>query len=113
MNDLEHAILTELENIKAQQVKVLDVHALTDIADKMIIASGTSTRHTQAVAEKLIENLKKQNFYPHTVEGKTSAEWILIDYVDIVVHVMMPETRQLYNLEQLWTATQQARRNEN
>jgi len=113
MNELEYLILIELDNIKAQAVKVLDVRKLTDIADKMIVVSGTSTRHVTAIAEKLIEQLKKKGFQPNTVEGKESAEWILIDYVDIVVHVMLPETRKLYNLEQLWTATQTARKDEN
>ena len=102
-NDTLNAqILEQLEEMKAEDIKVIDVSELTDVTDTMFIASGTSTRHVYAIASKLVENLKKQGEQPNSVTGMEDSEWILVDYVDAVVHVMLPEARELYQLEQLW-----------
>ena len=92
-----------LEDLKARQVVSLAVNHLTDVTDYLVIASGTSSRHVKSLAYKVVEAAKEQGVRPLGVEGETSAEWILVDFGDIVVHVMMPETRAFYDLERLWS----------
>ena len=80
----------------------LDVRNLTDITDFMIIASGSSHRHVHAMADRIREAARKQSFRPIGIEGDSENDWILIDFSDVVVHLMMPEVREFYNLESLW-----------
>jgi len=96
--------------MKALDVKVLDVRGLTDIADTMIIASGTSDRHVRSVAQRVVEKTKQGGFRPLGVEGQQDSDWVLIDLSDIIVHVMLPRVRDFYGLEKLWdmTATKRA-----
>jgi len=91
-----------LEELKARDVTHLDVAKLTDVTDLMIIASGTSTRHVSALAQNLVEKAKEQGLQPRGVEGGANADWVLVDLGDVVVHVMLPEARALYDLERLW-----------
>ncbi|XKH58957.1 ribosome silencing factor [Halomonas sediminis] len=91
-----------LEELKARDVSQLDVSSLTDVTDLMVIASGTSTRHVAALAENVVEKAKEQGLRPKGVEGGPNADWVLVDLGDIVVHIMLPEARQLYDLERLW-----------
>lgn len=91
-----------LEELKARDITHLDVAKLTDVTDLMIIASGTSTRHVAALAQNLVEKAKEQGLQPRGVEGGANADWVLVDLGDVVVHVMLPEARTLYDLERLW-----------
>lgn len=102
---LRDVVVAALEDMKAQDIKVLDVRGLTDVADDMIIASGTSDRHVRSVAERVVEKCKQAGFRTHGVEGRGDSEWVLIDLTDIIVHVMLPRTREFYGLEKLWDMT--------
>lgn len=91
-----------LDEMKAVNVKVLDVYRLTDIADTMIIASGNSDRHVRSIADRIIEHAKKAGFRPMGVEGERDGEWVLVDLQDVIVHIMLPRVREFYRLESLW-----------
>ena len=95
-------ILDALEEAKAIDICQLDVRQLTDITDFMVIASGTSHRHVHAMAERVREAARQQQLRPIGIEGEAENDWILIDYADVVVHVMMPQVREFYSLERLW-----------
>ena len=95
-------ILDALEEAKAVDICQLDVRKLTDITDFMVIASGTSHRHVHAMAERVREAGRQQQLRPIGIEGEAENDWILIDYADVVVHVMMPQVREFYSLERLW-----------
>ncbi|MGH8319752.1 MAG: ribosome silencing factor [Steroidobacteraceae bacterium] len=90
--------------MKAVNIKVLDVRGLTDIADTLIVASGTSDRHVRSIAEHVIEQSKANGLRPLGTEGEREGEWVLVDLQDIVVHVMLPRVREFYGLERLWDA---------
>jgi ribosome-associated protein len=91
-----------LDEMKAVNVRVLDVHKLTDIADTMVIASGNSDRHVRSIADRIIEHAKKAGFRPMGVEGERDGEWVLVDLQDVIVHIMLPRVREFYRLESLW-----------
>jgi ribosome-associated protein len=91
-----------LDEMKAVNVRVLDVHKLTDIADTMIIASGNSDRHVRSIADRIVEHAKKAGFRPMGVEGERDGEWVLVDLQDLIVHIMLPRVREFYRLESLW-----------
>ncbi len=99
---LQKVIISGLEELKAYNIKVLDLHSLSTFTDLMVIASGQSTRHVKALASKVIEKSNLVGVRPLGVEGQREAEWILLDLNDIVVHVMLPQVRDFYNLEKLW-----------
>ena len=100
---LNAQIKTALEEIKAQNVIELDVREQSDITDFLIIASGTSNRHVKSVANRVVEELKPQGVRPLGMEGLTDGEWVLVDYGDTVLHVMLPQARDFYELEKLWS----------
>ena len=97
----------EIENIlnanKAIEVQSIDLNGKTSIADFMIIASGNSSRHIQALSEILLEELKKKGIENCRLEGQSSNDWKLIDAVDIIIHIFHPEKRKFYNLERMWS----------
>jgi ribosome-associated protein len=99
---LEQIVAGALEDLKADNVHVLDVRHLTTVTDTMVIASGRSDRHVRAIAGAVVEQVKKAGFRPLGVEGERSGEWVLVDLADLVVHVMLPRVREFYNLEKLW-----------
>jgi ribosome-associated protein len=99
---LEKLVLTALDEMKAVNIKLLDVRGLTDIADAMIVASGTSDRHVRAIADRVIEAAKNQGNRPLGVEGQRDGEWVLVDLQDVLLHVMLPRVREFYAIEQLW-----------
>jgi len=103
MSDLNNAIIEALEDLKGKNIITLDVRELTDVMDTLIIASGTSSRHTRSLAENLVEETKKKGFRAMGIEGLDSGDWVLVDYVDTVVHVMQEDTRAYYELEKLWS----------
>jgi len=95
-------ILHSLEDNKAVDIKVLDVHKQTSITDYMIIASGRASRHVKAIAQNLMEDMKLVGLPSINCTGLEHGDWVLIDFGDFIVHIMQPETRQFYNLEGLW-----------
>lgn len=95
--------LNALADLKANEVVTLDVRSLTSLADVLVIASGTSTRHVKALADNVVEKNKQAGTRPLGVEGERDAEWILIDLAGVIVHVMLPATRAFYDLERLWS----------
>jgi len=96
-------VIDALEDIKAQEIVKLDVRDMTTVTDYMIIASGTSNRHVQALVDNVAEKAKQAGHAPIGVEGEESAEWVLLDLQDVLVHVMLPKVREFYNLEKLWS----------
>ena len=92
----------ELAEMKALDIKVLEVSAITSVCDFFIIATGTSQTHINAIAENIATSLKKQGIDRPALEGQKDKTWIVLDYKDIVVHIMLAETRSYYNLEELW-----------
>lgn len=107
----DSATLVELlEEIKALNIKVLDVRKLTDMTDYMLVATGTSSRHVSSIVEHLLTESKKLGMNVLGVEGQNSAEWVLVDYGDAVLHVMQGKTRDFYQLERLWEAVHESER---
>ncbi len=104
-SQLEALVLHALDELKARDVHVLDVRALTCITDTMIICSGTSRRHVAAIADNVMQQAKQHHFPVLGHEGKDSSEWVLVDLNSILVHVMQPAIRELYDLEKLWGHT--------
>ena len=100
---LKKLILASLDELKAKDINVLSVVGISSITDWMIIANGTSGRHVKALANNVELNAKKNGYQIIGAEGYDIAEWILIDFGDVVVHVMLPETRSFYDLEGIWT----------
>jgi ribosome-associated protein len=99
---LQNLVTTALDDMKAVNVRVLDVRGLTDIVDTMVIASGNSDRHVRSIAERVVEQAKAAGFRPLGTEGARDGEWVLVDLQDILVHVMLPRVREFYGLEGLW-----------
>ena len=101
---LKQLVIEALDELKGQQVNALDVRELTDVMDYLVIASGTSNRHVKSLAENVRDKAREQGLRPLGVEGQESAEWVLVDFGDVVVHIMLPATRDFYDLERLWSA---------
>ena len=98
-----------LDEGKAEDIKSVDVRKLTSIADFMIIASGRSSRQVKGLADRVLEAAREKKLKPIGIEGEQAAEWVLIDFGDVIVHVMQPETRLFYQLEKLWEAPKRSR----
>lgn len=96
-------VLDALDDLKAQNVQEIDVRGKTSIADLMIVASGTSTRHVKSLADEVVKFAKQAGMQPLGIEGQREAEWVLVDLGDIIIHVMLPRVREFYGLERLWT----------
>lgn len=91
-----------LADMKAVDVRVLDVRGMSDVTDYMVVASGTSDRHLRAVADRVVQMAKAAGHRPLGVEGEEQGEWVLVDLPDVMVHILLPRTREFYQLEQLW-----------
>lgn len=102
VSPLQETVTAALDDMKAVNVKVLDVRGLTDIADTMVIASGNSDRHVRSIADNVAQKAKAAGFRPLGTEGARDGEWVLVDLTDILVHVMLPRVREFYGLERLW-----------
>jgi len=101
-NQLKSLVTDALDDMKAQNITVLDVRGRTSVTDFMIIATGTSSRHVAAVASNVEEKIKKAGLIPNGTEGRSSSDWVLIDLFDVVVHIMTDQARHFYDLERLW-----------
>ena len=99
---LKSFVVEQLEEIKAQDIKVIELPDENTITDYMIICSGTSSRHVKSIAVLLIKALKEKEMPPIGVEGDDVSEWVLVDCGDVIVHVMQSTTRDYYQLEKLW-----------
>ncbi|HEY4090560.1 MAG TPA: ribosome silencing factor [Luteibacter sp.] len=100
---LRKRVIAALEDLKAKDVREIDVRGKTSIADILFVASGTSARHVKSIADEVVKFAKEAGVMPLGVEGQTEAEWVLVDLGDIIVHVMLPRIREFYGLERLWT----------
>lgn len=100
---LKTLVQNSLEDLKAVDIQTIDLKGKADFADYMVIASGTSDRHLHALAGKVADDSKAAGVPPIGVEGEDSRDWVLVDLGDIIVHLMRPETRQLYALDKLWS----------
>ena len=99
---LREVVLGALAELKAVNVRALDVRGLTDITDTMVVASGTSDRHVKSIADRVVQRCKEAGFRPFGMEGERDGEWVLLDLQDVVLHVMLPRVREFYALEKLW-----------
>jgi ribosome-associated protein len=99
---LAQVVLAALEDMKAVNVKAMDVRGITDITDMMVVASGTSDRHVKSIADRVVQRCKEAGYRPFGIEGERDGEWVLLDLNDVVVHVMLPRVREFYALEKLW-----------
>lgn len=97
-------VLASLEDSKAENIVPIDIQGKSSLGDFMVVASGRSHRHVAAVADNLLKALKDNGYGNARVEGLASADWVLIDSGDIIVHVFRPEVREFYNLEKMWLA---------
>jgi len=109
LNKLVKTVVSALEDIKARDIKVLDVTNITILFDRMIIASAVSTRQAKALANNVHDKVKAAGGMVYGTEGEQSGEWVLVDLGDILVHVMLPAVRVHYDLEELWTELETAK----
>tara|TARA_B100000424_G_scaffold265051_1_gene254160 strand:+ start:515 stop:865 length:351 start_codon:yes stop_codon:yes gene_type:complete len=100
---LKQIVITTLDNNKAQNIVSIDLKDKSSMADYMIIASGNSSRHIQALSEQVLEKLKINGVENSKIEGKESTEWKLVDGIDVIVHIFHPEKRKFYELEKMWS----------
>ena len=103
ISDLKEIIITTLDLNKAQDIITIDLKDKSSMADFMIIASGTSSRHIQSLSEQVLEKLKNNGIKESKIEGKQSNEWKLVDGIDLIVHIFHPEKRKFYELEKIWS----------
>ena len=92
-----------LDDLKALEPVTLDVRELSSVTDYLLVASGTSSRHVKSLAENVLMKAKASGVRPLGVEGERTGDWVLVDFGDVVVHVMQPATRSFYDLERLWS----------
>ena len=100
---LKQIVINTLDINKAQNIVTIDLKDKSSMADFMIIASGTSSRHIQALSEQVLEKLKDHGINECKIEGKESSEWKLVDGIDLIVHIFHPEKRKFYELEKMWS----------
>ncbi len=102
-SNLKKIIIKTLDINKAQNIISIDLKDKSSMADYMIIASGTSSRHIQSLSEQVLEKFKDNGIYDSKIEGKESSEWKLVDGIDLIVHIFHPEKRKFYELEKMWS----------
>ena len=103
ISDLKSVVINTLDLNKAQDIVTIDLKDKSSMADYMIIASGTSSRHIQSLSEQVLEKLKDNGIKNSKIEGKESSEWKLVDGIDLIVHIFHPEKRKFYELEKIWS----------
>ncbi len=99
---LQDIVVNALEDLKGKAIEVIDVRGLTSVTDTLIVVSGTSNRHVKSLADNVVTETKQSGIRPLGVEGEDIGEWVLVDYGELVLHVMLPATREFYDLERLW-----------
>ncbi len=104
IDEKTQAVVSALEDIKGQDIQVIDTSKLSSLFERMVIASAQSTRQTKALADHVEEKMKELGINVLGIEGGDSGEWVLVDLGDMVVHIMQPAVRAYYNLEELWNA---------
>ena len=100
---LKDIVIGALEDIKALDITSIDVRELTGMMDTMVVASGNSNRQVKSLANSVVVSAKEAGYKLIGIEGEDKAEWILVDFGDVIVHVMLPTTREFYDLERLWS----------
>ena len=103
ISDLKEIVINTLDLNKAQDIVTIDLKDKSSMADYMIIASGTSSRHIQSLSEQVLEKLKNNGVKDSKIEGKESGEWKLVDGIDLIIHIFHPEKRKFYELEKMWS----------
>ena len=103
ISSLKQIIINTLDNNKAQDIISIDLKDKSSMADYMIIASGTSSRHIQSLSKQVLDKLKDNGMIDSKIEGKDSSEWKLVDGIDLIVHIFHPEKRKFYELEKMWS----------
>ena len=103
ISDLKSVVINTLDLNKAQDIVTIDLKNKSSMADYMIIASGTSSRHIQSLSEQVLEKLKDNGIKNYKIEGKESSEWKLVDRIDLIIHIFHPEKRKFYELEKIWS----------
>ena len=103
ISDLKEIVITTLDLNKAEDIVTIALKDKSSMADYMIIASGTSSRHIQSLSEQVLEKLKDNGIKDSKIEGKESGEWKLVDGIDLIVHIFHPEKRKFYELEKIWS----------
>ncbi|MFT6390183.1 MAG: ribosome-associated protein [Cellvibrionaceae bacterium] len=107
-SELVNTVCKALDDLKAQNIVTLDVMSMSEVMDTLVIASGTSSRHVKSLASNVVDEAKKQELNPVGIEGLEAADWVLVDYGSVVVHVMLPQARKFYDLEKLWSPIERA-----
>ena len=102
LRKLQRVIVDALEDIKGQDIKVFNTEHLSDMFERVIVASGTSNRQTRALASSVVETVKQAGGYIVSVEGEDTGDWVLVDCGEVVVHILQPTFRAYYNLEEIW-----------
>lgn len=100
---LQLLVFQALNDLKAEKINEINVEGVASFTDRMIFASGNSNRHVKSIAQSVLDSAKKANVTPLGFEGEDIGEWVLIDLGDIVVHIMLPDTREFYDIERLWS----------
>ena len=103
ISDLKKIVVNTLDLNKAQNIVTIDLKDKSSMADYMIIASGTSSRHIHSLSEQVLEKLKDNGVKNSRIEGKESSEWKLVDGIDLIIHIFHPEKRKFYDLEKMWS----------
>ena len=103
ISDLKEIVINTLDLNKAQDIVTIDLKDKSSMADYMIIASGTSSRHIQSLSEQVLNKFKDNGIIDSKIEGKESGEWKLVDGIDLIVHIFHPEKRKFYELEKMWS----------
>lgn len=101
--EIRDVVVASLEDGKGRDIRVMDVRGVTTITDYMILVTGSSDRHVKALADRVLDDVKGRGVRPFGVEGEREGEWILVDLSDVIVHLMLPNMREFYNLEKLWS----------
>ena len=108
-DELKQLVMNALQDLKAEDITVLDVKDKTSITDWLVVATGSSSRHVKSIANNVIIEAKKEGKPPLGIEGENDGEWVLVDLGDVIVHVMQQQVREYYDLESLWSVDVSAR----
>lgn len=107
--ELQHLAIEALNDLKALDLVTFDVRKITTLADTMLICSGRSTRHVKSLAENVVKQAKAAELKHIKMEGQREGEWVIVDLADVIVHVMLPTSREFYKLEDLWAPIEHLR----